>query len=133
MNNIFKSLLVFAPILLMLSCQKKDNTPADLSKVLVTFATPATQQVYHTGDTININANVTYASEIIGIGLQIIDTAKDSVLYDEDHDLHTDHFALSGSWINELSDSTTLELKVTVFVANSAEKAERTIYFISKP
>ena len=133
MNKNFKNLLVFAWIPLAISCQKRDTTPADLSKVTVTFITPAPQQVYHKGDTVQISANVSYTSEITGIGVQIIDSATGSLLFENDHDLHTDHFALSESWVDTLSENTTLRLIVTVFVANTSAKAERSIYFRSLP
>src|SRR4051812_42577792 len=103
MNTIFKNLVVFACILFTGSCQKKDDTPADLSKVSVAFASPSTQQVYHTSDTIHINAAVSYNAEIIGVGIEIVDSATDSVLFAEDHDLHTDHYTIDESWVNTLT------------------------------
>ena len=133
MNNYFKNLLVFACILLALSCQKKDNTPADLSKIAVTFITPAAQQLYHKNDTVQINASVTYISEITGVGMQIIDSATDDVLFEDDHDLHTSHYSISESWVDTLSANATLSVVVTVFVANTTGKAERSISFRSLP
>jgi hypothetical protein len=133
MNNIFKGLLVFALIAFVTSCQKKDNTPAYLSKVSVTFTAPASGQAFHKGDTVNINAAVTYISEINGLGLQIIDTATGNVLFSDDHDLHTDHFALSGTWVDTLANSAVLQVKVSVFVANSISPAIRTTYISSSP
>ena len=126
-------MFVFACILFTVSCQKKDNTPADLSKVVVTFTSPAAQHVYHTGDAVHISADVSYNAEIVGVGIQIIDSATDSVLFAEDHDLHTDHYSVNESWANTLTDSATLYAKITVFVANSTDKAERTVYFTTKP
>lgn len=125
--------MVFASILLMASCQKKDTTPADLSKVTVTFASPLAGQVVHVNDTVQVSAEVSYNAEIIGVGIQIIDTATSDVVFAEDHDLHTDHYSIDESWVNTLTDSTVLCAKVTVFVANSDERTERLTYFTAKP
>jgi hypothetical protein len=133
MNNNIKKLLVFAWIPLALSCQKKDTTPADLSKVAVIFSTPAAGQVYHKGDTVQISANATYTSEIIGLYVQVIDSASGSVLFEDNHDLHTDHYSFSESWADTLSKNKTLNVVVTVFVANTPEKTERRTYIISQP
>ncbi len=133
MNKIFKGLLVFILFNFIASCQKKDNTPVNLSKVSVVFANPATGQIFRKGDTVMINAVVTYISEINGLGLQIIDTAKGEILYSDDHDLHTDHFTLNGSWLDTLSNTTALQVKVSVFVANSTIPAVRTMYISSNP
>ena len=133
MNKYFKILLVFAWILVGLSCQKKDNTPGDRSKVTVTFTSPAPRQTYHKGDTVQVNTNVGYVSEILGIWVQIIDTATGEKLFEDNHDTHTDHFSFPTSWVDTLSDSATLQVKISVFVTNSATPAVRTTYFISKP
>src|SRR4051812_45045493 len=128
MNKYIKSFIAFALVACISSCQKKDNTPVDLSKVTVAFISPVDGQIYHTGDTININTNVSYIGEIAGIGIQIIDSATDSVLFEDDQDTHTDHFNFSSSWENTCTDATTLQVKILVFVANNTtEPAERSI------
>ena len=133
MNNYLSKLLFIAWLPFVLSCQKTDSTPADISKVTVTFVSPVQHQVYHKGDTIQVNSDISYNSEIIGTGIQIIDSATDSVLFEDDHDLHTDHYAISETWVDTLSKSTTLNVVVTVFVANTPEKALRSIYVNSAP
>jgi hypothetical protein len=133
MNRIIKSFLVVAWVVLAASCQKKDTTPVDLSKVSVTFTNPKAGEIFHKGDTLRITAEVAYISEINGIGIQIIDTATGTVLLEEDHDLHMDHFTLPAEWADTLSESATLQVKVTVFVANSTMPAERSAYFVTTP
>jgi hypothetical protein len=134
MKIIFKDLLVFVSLFCVMSCQKKDNTPADLSKVNVVFNSPFDGQTFHKGDTINFNSYVTYISELKGVGLEIIDTVSGSQLFEEDNDLHTDHFSIGGSWVDTVSDNKILQVKVSVFVAsNTTVPAVRSIYIKTVP
>lgn len=120
-------------LLSLASCQKKDETPVDLSKVSVIFTSPVSGHTYHKGEVVVITADASYISEITGIGVQVIDTASGDVVFEADHDLHTDHYTLDESWENTLADSAVVEVKVFVFVANSTTAAERSVYFTSVP
>ncbi len=134
MNIKLKNLPVFAMLLLAMSCQKKDNSPADASKVTVVFASPVDAQTVHKGDTVNILADVSYYAEMSGIAVEIIDTAADSQLYEDDADTHTNHFSFQKQWIDNLDDSTTLQVKILVFMTNNTTiPAERSIYIKSLP
>ena len=134
MSKITKSLAVFVLVACMASCQKKDNTPVDLSKVTVTFESPTAGHVYHTGDTVQINATVAYPAELAGIGVQIIDTAMDSVLFEDDQDTHTDHFSFQKKWIDDYPVAANLEVKIFVFVANNTKvPADRSIFISTQP
>ena len=129
----FKNILVFAVIACAMSCQKKDNTPVDTTKVSVLFTSLTYGQVFHTGDTIPLNMDVSYNAEMVGIGVQVTDSATDSLLFEDDRDIHTDHFQFQSEWVNDLSYSATLQVKVFVFLANNTAKpAERVIYIKSE-
>ena len=134
MTKYIKNLLVFVLIAFVLSCQKKDNTPADLSKVTVAFISPVQGQVYHKNDTIQINTDVSYIGEIAGIGVQIKDSVTDSLLFEDNQDTHTGSFAFHREWVDTCSAATTLQVKILVFVANNtAVPAERSVYIKSLP
>jgi hypothetical protein len=132
-NTIIKSILAATCLLLIASCQKKDTTPVDRSKVTVSFNDPASGMIYHKGDTVQINASISYISEIVGVGVEIIDTTTGESLFEADHDLHTDHYTLSESWIDTVSDSRSLQVRVSVFVAHDTEPAKQWAYFVTQP
>ncbi len=133
MNIKFKNLLVFACILISSSCQKKDDTPVDTTKVTVLFTSLTYGQVFHKGDAIPVNADVSYPGEIAGIGVQITDSTTDSLYYQDDQDTHTDHFLFQRSWVDTLSGSATLQVKIFVFLANNtAIPAQRVLYIRSE-
>lgn len=130
----FKNLLVFACILIATSCQKKDNTPADTTKVTVLFTSLTYGQVFHKEDTVQVNADVSYPGEIAGIGIQITDSTTDSLYYQDDQDTHTNNFQFQRSWVDTLSGSATLQVKILVFLANNTSTpAQRVIYIKSEP
>src|ERR1700748_3321535 len=128
MNKYIKNLAVFGSLMCVLSCQKKDNTPVDLSKVTVQFNSPAQGQVYHTGDTIQVNTLVSYPGEMAGMAVEITDSVKDSLLNEDDQDTHTGRFTFQREWIETCTKPTTLQVKILVFVANNtAVPAERSV------
>jgi len=130
----FKNLLVFALFPLTMSCQKKDNTPVDTTKVTVLFNGLTYGQVFHKGDTIQVNANVSYPGEIVGIFVDISDSTTDSLYYQDNADIHTNNFLFQRSWVDTLSAAATLQIKITVFLANNtATPAVRSLYIKSEP
>lgn len=134
MNKYIKSLVAFVWIMSVLSCQKKDNTPVDLSNVTVQFNSPIQGQVYHKGDTIQVNTNVSYSGEIAGIAVEITDSVTDSLLFEDDQDTHTSNFAFQREWIDTCTTPTTLQVKILVFVSNDTKvPAERSVYIKSNP
>ena len=131
----FKNLPVFVvAAFTIMSCQKKDNTPFDSTKVTVLFTSLTYGQVFHKGDTININTDVSYPGEIVGIGVQISDSTTGNLVYEDDQDTHTNDFPFQRSWVDTLANSTTLQVKILVFIANNTSTpAERVIYIRSEP
>ncbi len=129
----FKNLLVFVMILFALSCQKKDNMPVDTTAVSVLFTDLTYGQVFHKGETIPVNALVSYPGEIVGVYADISDSASGTLFYEDNADTHTNNFDFKRSWVDTLSDATTLQVKITVFLANNTSKpAERVIYVKSE-
>jgi hypothetical protein len=134
MINKIKNLLVFALLTFAMSCQKKDNTPADTTLVTVLFTSLTYGQVFHKGDTIPVNALVSYPGEIVGVFADISDSATGELFYEDNADTHTDNFNFQRSWEDTLSSETTLQVKITVFLAsNTSKPAERVIYVKSVP
>ncbi len=134
MNINLKNLLVFVPILFAVSCQKKDNTPFDSTKVTVLFTSLTYGQVFHKGDTVNVNADVSYPAEIVGIGVQISDSTTGNIVYEDDQDTHTNDFPFQRSWVDTCSLNETLQVKILVFVANNTSvPVARSIYIKTAP
>ncbi len=133
MNNYIKITITLAAIIAFAACQKKDLSPVDLNKVTVQYNTAINGKTFHKGDTITVDADIAYTSELNGVMLQIADSATDEILYLDDQDLHTDHFNLQRKWIDTCSTAATLKIIIKVAVANGTEFAENKIQFNVQP
>jgi hypothetical protein len=133
MTYLIRTAAVVIAVLLLASCQKKDTVTVDLSKVTVSYNQPLDGLTFHKGDTVNIDANISYTNEINGVKIEIIDTGADNIMYHDDQDLHTDRFNLRRSWVDTYSNTASLKVMITVAVANSTKFAENSIHINSHP
>lgn len=133
MTNFIKILIAFASLIFISSCQKSDTTIADPDKVIITYNTPIEGKTFRWRDIIDFDATISYTTEINAVKIEVIDSIADMVLFEEDHDLHTDKFNLSESWQNTCADSAVLKVKITVAIAHGTAFAEKSIYIHSKP
>jgi len=114
-------------------CQKKDNTVATPSNVDISIASPTSSLVYHSGDTVFVNADVTYSSELHGYEVKITDTASGFVVYDDDQHLHDDHFSIRDKWVNTGSTALVYKLAIIVAIDHDGNNVEKDIYFQCQP
>ena len=120
-------------LIALCSCQKKDTTPVQTDKVSITFNSPAEGQVYHKGDTIIINAAVSYISELHGYELKLIDKSNNQTLFMTDEHSHTDKFNISTVWADTISAATTLKLELAVEVDHDGNTSTKEINLQSQP
>lgn len=133
MNRIC-SLLIFVSLVTVISaCQKKDNTTPDPSKVAFSITSPISGNVYHTGNSVAISTSVSYVTELHGYAVKITDSATGDVYYEDDHDLHNDHFTYEGTWDDTISRSATLQLQIMAFIDDNGTAATKTISFKTLP
>ncbi|OJW78558.1 MAG: hypothetical protein BGO69_00800 [Bacteroidetes bacterium 46-16] len=129
-SGILVSLILITAIC---SCQKKDSTAPDPASVSINITSPASGQVYHSGDTISIDADVTYTSELHGYEVKIADTASGFVVYDDAQHVHDDHFNIHDKWVNTGTQATGLKLTLTAIVDHDGGGTEKNIDFEYQP
>ncbi|XZF13152.1 MbnP family protein [Chitinophagaceae bacterium MMS25-I14] len=128
MNKSLIAYTIFAfSILFIASCQKKDDTTPDPSKVTITVLNPQDQQTISHGDTLHIDANITYPSELHGYEIQLTNTTTGEVLFDDDEHVHDDHFTIADMWVDTLNAPVTLQLKITVEIDHNGNEATKVI------
>lgn len=113
------------------ACQKKDDTQPDLQKVVINLLSPTDAQTLHTGDTLHMDADVTYPSELHGYEIELSDSATGNVFFSDDEHVHSDHFSIRETWPDTLSQNTRLMLKITVEVDHDGHEATKTVYINS--
>ncbi|MBS1585165.1 MAG: hypothetical protein JSS82_06415 [Bacteroidetes bacterium] len=115
------------------SCQKKDNNAATPSDVSITIASPTGATAYHSGDTVFMNADISYATELHGYEVKITDTASGFVVYDDAQHVHDDHFSIRDKWVNTASTALVYKLAIIIAIDHDGKKAEKDIYFQYQP
>lgn len=134
-DNVMRAIIILAvtATITLYSCQKKDSTPADPAAVNISISSPTATDVFHTGDSIHINADVSYATELHGYEVKITDTASNMVLYDETQHIHDDHFTIRDIWVNTASQKASLKLSLIVAVDHDGNNVEKDLYFQYQP
>ncbi len=128
-----KNLAAIAVLLIMGACQKKDETPAQPSKVVTSITSPYQGQVVHKGDTVNIMAYISYVSMLHGYTLQIINKNNSQVVYSDEEHTHSDTFNISKQWIDTLTEPVPLELRITTELTHDGDTSLKQIVFSSQP
>ncbi len=124
--------LLFILLLLsvtIFSCQKKDNITPDATKVTMIITRPDSAQVFRSGDTVHINATVSYPSELHGYEVKIIDTTTGYILYDDAQHVHDDHFIISDTWVCSGTQPAVLKLELIAEVDHNGTDAIKTLFF----
>jgi len=117
----------------ILSCQKKNETTADPAKVTINITSPAKGQVYHNGDSVSINADITYTTELHGYEVKIIDTSTGFVVYDQTEHVHDDHFSIRYTWADSVTKQTGLKLSIITAIDHDGNTAGKDVYFQYQP
>lgn len=128
-----QTLIIILLSILFTACQKKDTTTPDAANVTISITSPVTAQVFRSGDTVHINASVSYPSELHGYEVKITDTATGNILYDDAEHVHNDHFEIRDVWVNTGTQPATLKLELTTEVDHNGTEAEKTVYFSYMP
>lgn len=122
-----KNLAAVAVIVLASGCQKKSNDAANSGAVNISIHNPVEAQTFHNGDTVRINAHVTYSSELHGYEVKITDTATGTVLFDNEEHAHRDAFDISETWTANVTAATNAVLSVAVSVDHNGTVARKEV------
>jgi len=115
------------------SCQKKDNTAPDATKVVFNITSPAAGQIYHKGDSVHVKANITYTGELHGYEVKVTDTASGEILYDDAQQIHNDHFDITDAFSETGIKALGLKLTLTVKLDDNGDVATNTVNFLYQP
>lgn len=127
------AIIAFSAIGVLSACQKKDDTPAQPAKVVISVSSPTTGQIYRKGDSIYINASVSYISELHGYELQLKNKNTGTILYAVDEHVHSDAFTINKAWSDTLSTAADLQLEITAEIDHDGNGSQTEIEFKSQP
>lgn len=120
-------------VLLLAGCQKDDDTPVQPSKVTTTITSPHEGQQLHKGDTLNIEADISYISRLHGYVLRIINQNNNEVVYTTEEHEHSDGFSIREKWVDTLSAPASLTLQVTAEITHEGDTSVSKLTFSSQP
>lgn len=111
------------------SCQKKEQITPEPSKVNIIISSPTASYEYRKGDTVRINASVSYISQMHGYNVRITDKSTNALVYDGEGHVHSDHFDIAEKWVDTINRKTTLLVEISAVIDHqgNAAKAEVTI------
>ena len=132
MNKIINKSLLIILLAGLLSCQKKEVVPVTEDNVDINIKSPESGATYRKGDTVLINAEITYTGQMHGY-IARIKNDKDSVLYETEGHSHGDKIDISEQWINSLNTHENLKLEVVAVISHDNYEKTDNVSFISQP
>jgi hypothetical protein len=127
------SLIIVFFAVFAFGCQRQDKVTPSTADLKIEINSPQEGQVFKPSDTVFIKANAEYPGELHGYEIAITNTETDSVLYNDERDIHLEHFTIDDQWIGNLAQATALKLSVTVYVDHDGNKKTKEINFSVKP
>ncbi|WP_276134810.1 hypothetical protein [Polluticoccus soli] len=130
-NTIKLSLLSILP-LFATSCHKDDEVVADPANLVVTFNSPKEGQIVKKGETVTIDADINFNTEMHGYKLTLVNTANNQELMNVEEHAHADVLSVNKTWTDTLSSAT--DVKITLSVAiDHGTSVDKTLTFKSVP
>ena len=128
--------LQFMIVLLLLTlccaCNKKSNT-ASSKDVVISVLSPVYGATYHTGDSVQIAASVSYNGILHGYEVLVTDSSTGAVIYNVANHIHTNSFDIHTAFAVNAATPLVLKLVINTQVDHSGENVNKTVYFGCNP
>lgn len=111
------------------ACKQKNNNIVDPAQVSIDITSPAPGQIFSKGDTVSINATITYPTELHGYEVKVIDTTTGFIVYDDAQHLHDNHFTIADKWANDGTDTAGLKLQIIAEIDHNGNTAQKEVNF----
>lgn len=128
-----KLIISLALLIVLAACQKKDNTPAQPDKISININTPANGTNFRKGDTISVNADISYISQLHAYEVSIKNKSTNEVVFDEYEHVYTDKFSINTSWVDSLQEETDLTMQVIIQIDHDGHQSTKELTLHSKP
>lgn len=121
---------MFGPLLLA-ACQKRDEDNFQSDNLKINITKPAETSSFRKGDTVFIEADVYYTSQLHGYSIEINNQQGTQNFFTLNEHVHGDRFNVNTYWIDTLSQSTDLLLKLTVQADHEGSQQSKEVRFKS--
>lgn len=123
------SLLVVSTFLL--DACKKDEEHAN--EATIEIITPQEGQMFHSGETVTIQATLTGKESLHGWKVEIRKAADNSVVFEADAHDHALSFAINETWTNNVTEHTNLVLEVFAQLDHDGTLTSKKVNFHAHP
>lgn len=127
MKNLSIVFLAFISTTLF-SCKKEELHDTVKASGTITISKPHEQQVFSTGDTVHIDAQLTANVQLHGYKMSIVAENGDTLLSKSDHG-HLDGIELHEAWVNTLASPQSLKLTISTKLDHHGNNLERSVDF----
>lgn len=127
-NSLAAGLLV---LIAAASCQKKDSTTVNADGVTISISSPTEGRVFHIGDTVHIDAEISYATQLHGYTVQVKDKATGRLLYDNEGHTHDSKLTVADHWVADSARAA--QLVLTTVIDHENHEQSKTINFSIQP
>ncbi len=105
-----KKILFAATVLLSITACKKE----EVVNATISIASPTANDTLALGDTLKLTGTVTGTGEMHGYSVTILNFLSGGTVYSQTYDIHSDTYAVSDSWINDVVDTSIVQATIDV-------------------
>ena len=125
-NMIFITMALSMVILSVSSC-KKEETPT----ATITFNEPLANDSIANGDSLHVEGTITGTGELHGYTLSITNKTSGAILYTGSASNHSDSYAFHEHWLNNVSSTSNIEVKVEVELNHDGNKTVKAVQVVA--
>lgn len=114
------------------ACQRKEATTVAPDEVKLSVVSPKAGDTFHKGDTVSIQADITYSTELHGYVARI--KGDDGTVYFEtEMHSHSDHIVVQEEWTDTLSTKCNLTMELVAVIDHDNNTKTTTVAISSQP
>ena len=123
MKKMILSAVALSIAIMSVSSCKKEETPT----ATITFNEPLANDTILIGDSLHVEGTITGTGELHGYTLSITNKTSGAVLYTGSASNHSDSYAFHEHWLNNVSSTSNIEVKVEVELDHDGNKSSKTL------
>ncbi len=126
-------LSILSATVLIQSCKKDKEEDHEHAEVNITITYPTYSTHLHLNDTLDIEADITSNIEIHGYEATLKNVTADTIVWSTSEHEHMTNYHIHGSWINDVTDTSDMQLTIIAEVDHDGTTESKTVSFICLP
>ncbi len=126
-----KKYIAFGIIALTIfSCKKEEEAEVTAT---ITISTPAANDTIPFGQAVHLTGTVTGSAEMHGYTVTFTNLTSGNPVFSKVYDLHSASYSIDETWTNNVSDTSTVQLKIVVEKDHDGNLETKTINVVCLP